>query len=140
MTPGAQPSHQGQCSDLPGPSASALASESQQRLRVKGQDPEGRESQHGRRRRGRKSRDWEHTKQGQGFPKLSIPSAEPVGRDSHEVIWGKVCQAEGTVSAKALRLASVLRAWRPLLPEGSVQTRLGLCCPHEGPGTGPHTQ
>lgn len=24
-TPGAQPSHQGQCSDLPGPSASALA-------------------------------------------------------------------------------------------------------------------
>lgn len=25
MTPGAQPSHQGQCSDLPGPSASALA-------------------------------------------------------------------------------------------------------------------
>lgn len=53
---------------------------------------------------------------------------------------GKCARQREQLSAKALRLDSVLWAWRPLLPEGFIQIRLGLCCPHEGPGTGPHTQ
>lgn len=52
---------------------------------------------------------------------------------------GRVCQAEGTASAKPLRLGSVLWAWKSLLPAVSVKTGLGLCCPCGGPSTGSHT-
>lgn len=93
MTPGAQPSHQGQCSDLPGPSASALACRVTAQTEGQGARPTGERDPEWKKEEGKEEKNWEQTQQGKGFPKLSIPSAEPAGRDSHAVIWGKVCQA-----------------------------------------------